>query len=104
MAVLGRSQSGPPPDQILDPPLAPITKVPFDWLDISSNVSMGCQKFSVCVPIHGMHACQITLVPGILSCSYMPTSYYPEYLSQTAYTSYSLCLPTVHVSYISRII
>ena len=37
----------------------------------------------------------ITLVTSILSCSCTPTSYYPEYLSQTAYKSYSLCLPTV---------
>ena len=35
--------------------------------------------------MHGMQAYQITQVASILSCSCMPTSYYPEYLSQTAY-------------------
>ena len=66
-----------------------ITKVSFGQLDVSSNVSMGHQKFSVCVLMHGMEAYQITLVPSILSFSCMPTSYYPEYLSQRAYKSYS---------------
>ena len=83
---------------------APITKVPFGQFDVSNNVSIGCQKFSVCVPMHGMQAYKITRVVSILSCSCMPTSYYPQYLSQTAYKNYSLCLPIVHVSYISKII
>ena len=81
-----------------------ITTVPFGCLDVNSKVSMGCQIFSVCVPMHGMQAYQITLVPSILSCSCMPASYYPEYLSQTAYKSYSPSLPTVHVLYILKII
>ena len=41
---------------ILGTTRALITKVPFGWLDVSCNVLMGCQKFSVCVPMHGMQA------------------------------------------------
>ena len=81
-----------------------ITKVPFGQLDISSNASMECQYFSVCVPMHGMQAYQITWVASILSCSCMPTSYDPKYISQTAYKSYSIILPAVDILYISKII
>ena len=65
------------------------TKIPFGQFDVGSNVCMGCQKISVCVAMHGMQAYQITQVGSILSCSCMPASYYPEYLSQTAYKRYS---------------